>query len=192
MRKFITVIVAISFAMMSLTACADSSDAVVTTAEETVESESAAEDFVGMNNPWVESDQAGVLENVGFTMTPPSGATNVTYQYLTTTGMGQMQYEYDGINWVYRIQPTNDFEDISGMYCEWDAETDGKVGAWDAKYMSRVSEEEGDVQVVNWYEIVTGVSYSLIAQSPDLDGIDIQVFAEEIYEPLQGDVDGEM
>lgn len=192
MRKFITVIVAISFAMMSLTACADSSDAVVTTAEETVESESAAEDFVGMNNPWVESDQAGVLENVGFTMTPPSGATNVTYQYLTTTGMGQMQYEYDGINWVYRIQPTNDFEDISGMYFEWDAETDGKVGAWDAKYMSRVSEEEGDVQVVNWYEIVTGVSYSLIAQSPDLDGIDIQVFAEEIYEPLQGDVDGEM
>lgn len=192
MRKFITVIVAISFAMMSLTACADSSDAVVTTAEETVESESAAENFVGMNNPWVESDQAGVLENVGFTMTPPSGATNVTYQYLTTTGMGQMQYEYDGINWVYRIQPTNDFEDISGMYFEWDAETDGKVGAWDAKYMSRVSEEEGDVQVVNWYEIVTGVSYSLIAQSPDLDGIDIQVFAEEIYEPLQGDVDGEM
>lgn len=192
MRKFITVIAAISFAMMSLTACADSSDAVVTTAEETVESESAAEDFVGMSNPWVESDQAGVLENVGFTMTPPSGATNVTYQYLTTTGMGQMQYEYDGINWVYRIQPTNDFEDISGMYCEWDAETDGKVGAWDAKYMSSVSEEEGDVQVVNWYEIVTGVSYSLIAQSPDLDGIDIQVFAEEIYEPLQGDVDGEM
>ena len=43
------------------------------------------------------------------------------------------------------------------------------------------------VQLVNWYDAVTGVTYSLSASGTDLDGMDLQVYAEAVYQPLQGE-----
>lgn len=156
-------------------------------AEETEESEET-EDAIGMPNPWTDSDKEGVLAATGFEMNPPEGATDVHYYYMAEDKLAQMDYSLDDKIWVYRMQAADEFTDISGMYYDWADVADDKVLGMDAKSYSYVGGEyEDDVQVINWYDAVPGVMYSLSAMGTDLDGMDIQVYAEQIYESLQGD-----
>ena len=91
-----------------------------------------------------------------------------------------------------RIKPSAEFEDISGMYYDWTATDDTwKVGYCDAKAMSYISETEDDAMVVLWYDVVPGLMYSISATSGDLDGLDLSVYAEQVYIPVQGDSDGD-
>ncbi len=148
----------------------------------------------GLANPWTESDMQGVAEATGFEMTAPEGATDVVYGYMQAIGLAQMSYVLDETKWVYRIQAADELTDISGMAYEWTAEEEGKVAERNAVYYVYCAPEDGeenDVQVVNWYDAVTGVTYSLSAVSKDLDGMDIQAVAESLYVPLQGDATGD-
>jgi len=150
-------------------------------------------------NPWTESDQQGVIDATGFSMTAPEGASDIRYSYLAESGLAQMRYALSGAEWVYRIQSANELTDISGMEYEWAAEEKGTVAgreamyyAWsDAETESQSIDGVSSVQVVNWYDAVTGVTYSLSASGQDLNGMDIQVFAEELYAPLQEDAAGD-
>lgn len=145
-------------------------------------------------NPWVESDMQGVAEATGFEMTAPEGATDVTYSYMQESGLAQMRYVLDETEWVYRIQTTDELTDISGMAYEWTLEEEGAVSGRSAVYYNYCAPDggtENDVQVVNWYDAVTGVTYSLSAVSADLDGMDIQAYAEKLYVPLQGEATGD-
>ncbi len=163
------------------TEAAESSDAAKTEAE--------AE---GMANPWTTSDREGVLAATGFDMEAPEGATDVVYSYMEDDMLAQMDYTLDGMVFIYRMQFANEFTDISGMYYTWDAEEDGVVTNREAKYYNYVgSETEDGVQVVNWYDAVPGVMYSLSVTGSDLDGMDIQAYAESLFVPLQGEVDGD-
>ncbi len=147
----------------------------------------------GIANPWTESDQQGVLEATGFSMTAPEGASDVSYSYLAESGLAQMRYVLSDAEWVYRIQSAEELSDISGMEYEWTAEKAGSVAGKEAMYYawsdadpdSETIDDAAGVQVVNWYDAVSGVTYSLSAAGKDLNGIDLQVFAEELYEPLQ-------
>ncbi len=141
-------------------------------------------------NPWTESDWQGVINATGFDMTAPEDAVNVAYSYMSESKTAQMTYELDSEQWNYRIQPANELTDISGMNYDWDGTEDGSVAGCEAKYYSYVGQNHGkdeDIQVVNWYDAVTGVAYSLSAKGTDLNGMDIQVYAENLYAPLQGD-----
>ncbi|MCR4963622.1 MAG: hypothetical protein K6B40_07075 [Firmicutes bacterium] len=150
-------------------------------------------------NPWTESDQQGVLEATGFSLTAPEGAANIRYSYLAKSQLAQMRYLRNGAEWVYRIQSTDKLTDISGMEFEWLSQEEGAVAGKEAMYYAW-SDREPDsqyvdgasgVQVVNWYDAVSGVTYSLSAAGNDLNGMDMQVFAEEIYVPLQEDAAGD-
>lgn len=174
------------------------SDVVSEKVEVTDTNEESSETTM-VGNPWTDSDEAGVLEATGFDMVAPQGATDVLYSYMEETKLAQMTYTQDGASWVYRMQATNALEDISGMNYEWGFNETGTVSGRDAVYMGYSDAPEDSeyidgaesVQVVNWYDVVPGVCYSLSASGTDLNGMDIQVYAEELFKPLQSEVDGD-
>ena len=140
-------------------------------------------------NPWVDSNRAEVLEATGFDMVAPEGSVNVIYSYMPSEGMAQMNYNFDNVMWVYRIKPTETLEDISGIYLEWNYTGETKVAGMDAMEYSYVSgEQEGDyidnldcTRVVNWFDAKNKVTYSLSVMGGDLNGMDTNVFAEDLF-----------
>lgn len=157
-------------------------------------------DALGLGNPWVETDKEGVLEATGFPVDAPAEASNIVYSYMNIEPMiAQVSYDLDGASWVYRMQMANELTDISGMNYEWISQNVGEVSGREAMYYgySDMSEDADTidgincVQVVDWYDVVPGVVYSLSASGQDLNGMDIQVYAEAVFEPLQGEVAGD-
>ena len=200
-KKLILTLTAAAVSMAMITGCGSSSETAATEASQT-ESEAAEsteaegteseEDVIGMANPWIESDEQGVLEATGFDMKAPEGATDVAYSYIPDNKLAQMQYALDDINWTYRMEPSDELMDISGMYYGWteDDGDKGTVSGREAVYYGYLAPEDSDeesAQLVNWYDAVTGVTYSLSAVAKDLDGMDIQAYAEKLYVPLQGE-----
>ena len=129
---------------------------------------------VGLGNPWVEADEETVNATAGLSIHAPEGATDVVYSYMKVNDreyMAQVTYQLDGVDWVYRIQPALELTDISGMYYPWIVEEDGTIKNRPAKFMAYSDAKEGAttiddvfyVQVVNWYDVVPGVTYSLSA-----------------------------
>lgn len=157
--------------------------------------ESQDEVFVGMANPWQEGDKQSMLDATGIELDAPDGAEQVIYRYMTDGTMAELQFNYDGNDWTYRAQPAAEFTDISGMYYEWNEESDGEVSGRAAKFYaySDASEDAETiddvnyVMVVNWFDAVPGIMYSLSAEGKDLNGMDIQVYAEDIFVPVQGE-----
>lgn len=201
MRKnVILIITAAAIGAAAMTGCSKTADSTATAAETTAEStteesteeSSEAEEAVGMPNPWTESDEQGVLEATGFEIAAPEGAEDVSYSYMKEGKLAQVQYVLDDINWVYRMEQADELTDISGMNYNWtdDDKSEGTVSGREAVYYGYLAPEdsdEDDVQLVNWYDAVTGVTYSLSATAKDLDGMDIEAYAEQLYVPLQGD-----
>ena len=195
-RNMIATLSIIAMSIVMLGGCASISS-IKTTEETTLEestkaTEESSEEIIGMPNPWTESDKEGVLAATGFEMNAPAGATDVAYSYMEDGKLAQMTYKLDDIDWVYRIQPADELTDISGLYYDWDSEAiiDGDVAGYKAVYYSYIAPEgstEDSIQMVNWYDAITGVTYSLSAVAKDVDGMDIQAYAESIYSPLQGD-----
>jgi len=163
--------------------------------EEAVEQEAVEEEVANMSNPWVYCDRSEVNAATGIDLNYPDGATDVQYGYLTTDGLAQVTYTFEGSEWIYRAQPSAELMDVSGMYYEWTSEMEGTVSGRVAKYLGYSEEAENtdttdgifDVQVVNWYDAVPGITYSLSVSGTDLDGIDIQSYAESVFECVQGD-----
>lgn len=155
--------------------------------------ENSNEVFIG--NPWMDTDEKGIYEATGYNIKVPNDATDVHYSYCEEEKMAQVSYQMDSTYWTYRIKESSEAEDISGMYYEWNVSEEGTVSGKEATYMyysdaSEDSEYIDDVeyvQVVNWFDDVNKVSYSLSASGTDLNGMDIQVYAEQIYEPLQNE-----
>ena len=200
-KKLILTLTAAAVSMAMITGCGSSSETAATEASQTeseaaesteAESTESEEDVIGMANPWIESDEQGVLEATGFDMKAPEGATDVAYSYIPDNKLAQMQYVLDDINWTYRMEPSDELMDISGMYYGWteDDGDKGTVSGREAVYYGYLAPEDSDeesAQLVNWYDAVTGVTYSLSAVAKDLDGMDIQAYAEKLYVPLQGE-----
>lgn len=154
------------------------------------DTDSSAEDMQ-IANPWTESDEQGVAAATGYDMKAPEGATEVSYSYLEEDGLAQMTYVLHGADWVFRMQATDQLTDISGLSYDW-TPIDGNVSWMAASYYGYQENDDVEgagVQLVIWYDAVTGVDYSLSASGDDLNGMDIQVYAEDIYQAneLQGE-----
>lgn len=152
-----------------------------------------SEGMLGMANPWVDSDKLGVYEATGFDLVAPVGATNVAYSYMPSTGMAQMNYTMDNAMWVYRVQPTDALEDISGIYCEWNFTEKTEVAGMDAMEYSYASEPAGEfvdnmncTRVINWFDAQNKVTHSLSVIGTDLNGMDTVVYAEKLFNPAAG------
>lgn len=183
-KRIISVLMALALGMMILTGCSSSAVQESQSSEATAEPTEQPE----LANPWTETDEQGVEAATGFAMTAPDGATEVAYSYMSDGGLAQMSYVLDEMNWTYRMQMTDALTDISGMSYSWTSQEDGTVSGRNAVYYAYYAADgsaDADVRVVNWYDMVTGVSYSLSASGKDLEGMDIQAYAEALYAPLQ-------
>lgn len=142
----------------------------------------------GMANPWVDADgPEAVLEATGFALKAPAEAVNIAYSYNTEAGMAQLNYNLDDAMWVYRMQHTEALEDISGIYCEWDYVGDTTFGDMNAMEFSYVSDPTDDqpaaqdcVRIFSWFDPQNKVTHCLAALGPDLNGLDIDVYAEKL------------
>jgi hypothetical protein len=198
-KKVILALSAMAISAAVMTGCdtsastAESGNTNTSQAEESsadAETADAKTDTNQLANPWTDTDQEGLASATGFEMTAPDGATDVSYSYMSESGLAQMTFKLDDTDWVYRMQMADELTDISGISIEWDSEEKGIVSDREAIYYSSCDmndEEREDHQLVNWYDAVTGVTYSLSATGTDLNGLDIEAYAENIYSPLQGE-----
>lgn len=189
-RKFVGFLLCIM--VFLLAACASQDKVVESTAIDIPEDETS--EGMGIANPWIDSDQAGVFKATGFDLIAPAGAANAAYSYMPSTGMAQLNYTMDHAMWVYRVQPTDALEDISGIYCEWNYTWETKVAGMDAMEYSYASNTEGDfvdnmecTRVINWYDAQSRVTHSLSVIGTDLNSMDTAVYAENLYKLNTGD-----
>lgn len=151
---------------------------------------STTSDDQQLANPWTESDEQGVADATGFDMVAPEGATEVAYSYMSEGSMAQMTYELDGAKWVYRIQSGERMADISGMEYGWTDVTDGGVVGCAATYYSN-GDGSDIVRVIDWFDSLTCVNYSLSATGKDFSSEEMFAYAQSVYVDLQGDASGD-
>ena len=142
--------------------------------------EPAAEEAAGQGeeptaaiaNPWVECDMDALEGYVGWRFGIPEGATNAVFRWNQSIGMAEMIYTVDGTEWTARIQKTDEFTDISGMYYEFDENSDNygwgtenPIKDYDGdEYMGKqylLETEEGTVNLAMWYYEMEGYMFSL-------------------------------
>lgn len=164
----------------------DQPDAVVTITDNGDGSEAT----VDIVNPWVDSSKEGVIEATGLNIYTPLEATNAQYSYMTTSNMAQVTFEMNGHDgWTFRKQKTDMLIDISGLYYEWAYQDSVQVAGKEAmEYAYVEGADDSDtidnlfgVQLINWYDDATGVTYSLSVAGTDLNGMDLQVIAEHLF-----------
>ena len=124
------------------------------------EPETAEETPVGMINPVRASSAEEIEALFGVAMNAPEGAEDVRYAIIdSAVPLAQMNFSVDGLAYTWRVARTEAYEDISGMYYEW----------------QDVSFEEGDSGVTRLsasgaglydrYDAETGMMYSLSMDS---------------------------
>lgn len=146
-----------------------------------------------IENPWVETDKEGVSKATGLNIDAPEDATDVQYSYLETGDMAQVTFSYNSHDdWTFRMEKTDALEDISGLYYEWAFQDSVKVGGKEAMEYAYVegADDSGmiddlfGVQLINWYDDTTGITYSLSVLGKDLNGMDLQVIAENLFSKI--------
>ncbi len=178
MKKKIVLLLSLSLsAAMMLSGCGSNAD----------QGDSIEEEIA---NPWTTSDEQGVAEATGFDMIAPEGATDVSYSYMADDATAQMSYKLDDANWNYRIQTADELTDISGMEYQWLDKTECTVAGLEALYCGynlTTSDSTEIVHVLNWYDALTGVTYSLSATDKEMSQEEMLAYAESLYVPLQGE-----
>lgn len=198
MKKKIVLAAVVVSCMAMAAGCGKSETAKETTAATEVATEAMTEeietgDAIGMANPWVESDKAAVTVATNVELGVPEDAENVAYSYLTGENLAQVTFTRGGENWIYRGVMTDSFDDISGMYYDWDNKEEVTVSGRKAVLYDHTSDTE-TVWMIDWYDAVPGVMYSLsvtAADAEELDGLDMQGMAESLFVPMQDEVDGD-
>ncbi len=131
-------------------------------------------------NPWVESTSGDIAEAIGATFGVPEGAEDVAYSLLPPENLAEMRFTLDGLEYTARIKLSEEFDDISGLYYEWESE-EPCVIAFKQGLVKRVTEEGETIDLCLWHDADMGVMYSLSACGKDLDGFDITAVAGAIY-----------
>lgn len=150
-----------------------------------LENESDDEDinktsYIG--NPWVDSNRESILATLGLDMVVPDGATDIDYQMSEEVGLGQVTFSYGdtSLDFTYRMKKSDEFEDISGLYYEWDVEDDIYVEWCEGKCWRVVTDDE-TIDACLWFDEELGIMCCLSTSAPDLDGFDITAIAQLIY-----------
>ena len=154
------------------------------------------EPSTGMANPWRDCTEEEANEYLSNGFSAPEGATDVSWSLMLPDNdpenvmktLVQMRFVLDGINYTAREQAVGDnYEDISGMYYEWQESKDVKLANWAGGQMTgkafSYSDPEESAKLCTWYDVETGYAYSLSATGGDLSKVDIVKVAESIYDP---------
>ena len=148
----------------------------------------ALAEMEGMPNPWVETDREGFIERLSLELELPDGASDALWRVLVDDNLGELRFTLDGQEIIARVKAADGFEDISGMYYDWETVEDEWVGWCPAKLYT--SESEGEtVELCLWFDEQAGVMYSVSTSGEDLDGFDLLAVAGQVY-PASDDLNG--
>ena len=138
----------------------------------------------GVSNPWVKTTEDGLMEALGLRFGVPEGATDVTWLILEEEQLAELQFTWYDEDYTARIMPSDEFQDISGMYYDWQQQFDCEIGRCEG-ICYRAYDGEYTADLCLWYDALTGLMYSVSVVDTDLDGFDITASAQEIYVPMQ-------
>ncbi|MBQ7583337.1 MAG: hypothetical protein IJT24_01890 [Lachnospiraceae bacterium] len=135
------------------------------------------EPAVGLENPWNNDATAQEAEELtGAKLIVPEGAYDVAYLTLDSEKLAEMNFTLGDTRFSVRVKPASDFEDISGLYYEWDAEGVDKVG--DADAQTRLFFDE-NLSNVLWYDGER--MYSVYTNGADKEGMEALRIANIVY-----------
>ena len=200
-KKLISIIAALTMAAGCIAGCGsaqtqESTDTAEVTEAATVEASAAAEETTTqLANPWVEITEEEANEACARLFKAPEGATNVGWSICKDLGnpeqgigpLVQLDFTLDDMPFTARAQQgASEDADIAGNYVEWTVgPEDTTLANWGEGNMTgktyRSINESGYVDMITWYDIEIGISYSLSVAAADLDGFDIQAVAEQMY-----------
>ena len=157
--------------------------------------EETAETTVGMENPWVDITEDEANANCFRLFKAPDGAKDVIWSMCDELGdvekgigpMIQLSFTLDDVQFTARAQQgAAEDTDIAGNYVEWTVgPEEATLANWAEGNMPaktyRSINESGYLDMITWYDIEMGISYSLSAAAADLDGFDSQAVAEQMY-----------
>ena len=196
----LTTVLAMTFGVVtgcgSTPAAEDTAPAQEATEAATVAESATAEETVEMSNPWIEISEQEAIGSCLRLFKAPEGAENIGWMKCDSladpdNGVGpliQLDFSLDGRNFTARAQQgAAEDADIAGNYINWTVgPEDCTLANWGGGNMSgkfyRAINDTGYVDLITWYDIEIGISYSLTVADKDLDGFDIQAIAEQMYD----------
>ena len=151
----------------------------------------AIEEDVEIANPWTDMTREELEQASGVTFGIPEGAEELTWRWLESENLAEMNFTLDGDEYSARIQPAaleeGDLMNISGMYFQWEYEEDVTIGHCHGTLGQAQTGSEDFVELCLWYDTAPGLMYSLSVYTTELDGLDLTAVAEMVYVPMQGE-----
>lgn len=118
--------------------------------------------FVGMPNPWTDTNSAEAEKTAGFTLGIPEGATDIIYRILKSEKLVEMDFRLYGERWTARTKPAADTEDISGMYFKWSYDSAADTAVLPLPGKERRAESSGKhILSALWFDKENSRVYSL-------------------------------
>ena len=202
MKKKILLVMMMSVFALQMTACgkeaapAETEPAETTEAVETTENTENTEN-TELANPWTEITEEQATAKIPNSFSAPEGATNVVWRAMGDMDPSsfevpgpviELDFDLNDMSFTAREQITgDDNQDISGMFYDWTVTNDITLANWaDGNMPAKASRYVGDSEsadLVTWYDVEIGISYSLSTVAKDLDGFDPQAIVEAMYDP---------
>ena len=136
-------------------------------------------------NPWIDTTAEELVQALGVSFGEPDGAEEILYRMLESENLAEMQFVLQGANCTARIKPAAEWEDISGLYFDWDSEESCEIGWCEGKILRAAGV---DIQLCLWFDIAPGLMYSLSIETSGGEATDIPKLAGMVYLPAQGEV----
>ena len=152
--------------------------------------EANSEEATQLANPWIELSEQEFVDKTGWSVNLPFNAEDVVYRYLENDNLSEVQFIIEGDEFCYRIQPSEEYKDISGMSYEWESEEDSCLTSESKLYCA--TDNNHNVCCLLWYDAAPGIMYSLNQISKeDLLHNNILEVAQNLYTPVQTETDGD-
>lgn len=139
-------------------------------------------------NPWTEATPDEIMSTLGLSLPVPESAENVVYRMLAEENLAEVQFVWRDAEYIFRIRPSAEYEDISGLNYEWPVQETRPVRYCDGTFL-QTTDGERLIEACLWYDAVPGLMYSLAAAAGLDSAPDTVALANVLFEPVQGDAD---
>lgn len=129
-------------------------------------------------NPWQQTSNEDIIKEFGVSFGIPEGAEDVSFSKNISTGLLEMRFKLNGVEWNARIAKSDEYFDISGMYYTWNVEKQSDALSVNGTEYYALSDAE-HVCNATWFNKEKGLIYSLSCVSEKEETFDI---AKEIFE----------
>lgn len=158
-----------------------------TTAEQT-EQETAEAAASGMANPWKYDVTPEDVKNLtGEEFIVPEGAEEVSYGIMESDKLSEMNFTLDGKKYCARMKPGTEFEDISGLFYDWNVENEEVSNTVETKSRQNINDH---ISNVLWFN--GSMIYSLYTDDKEKDIDEVMKVAKPMFEKTESSMMAEI